>query len=40
LTEFCSTTKSVFPPWWIRLQTWTEPPSFMTVPTTQSSRNR
>ena len=34
LTEFCSTTKSVFPPWWIPPQTWTEPPPAMTVPTT------
>ena len=40
LTAFCSTTKSVFPPWWIPPQTWTELPPAMTVPTTQSSRNR
>jgi hypothetical protein len=40
LTEFCSTTKSVFPPWWIPPQVWTEPPSAMTVPTTRSFRNR
>ena len=39
LTEFCIVTKSVFPPWWIPPQTWTEPPPAMTVPTTQSSRN-
>ena len=40
LTEFCSTTLSVFPSWWIPPQTWTETPPAMTVPTTQSSRNR
>jgi hypothetical protein len=40
LTEFCSTTKSVFPPWLIPPQTWTEPPPAMTVPTKQSSQNR
>jgi hypothetical protein len=39
LTEFCSTTKSVFLPWWILPQTWTEPPPAMTVPTTQSAWN-